>query len=102
MIVSATVNNDRIRSPSARIHEVPRQDNFLNFEHKRDQEGSVHNTHTSRSHSRVGSHVSQEQNNRAMQLEIYYLKKELRHARQNQTPSNSDVSSDDGEDASYR
>ena len=79
-----------------------RQDDFLNLEHKRDREGSMHTTHTSRSHSRVGSHVSQEQNNRAMQLEINHLKKELRHARWKQTPSNFDVSSDDGEDASYR
>ena len=62
----------------------------------------MHTTHTSKSHSRVGSHVSQEQNNRAMQLKIDHLKKKLRHARRKQTPSNSDVSSDDGEDASYR
>jgi len=78
------------------------QDDFLNLEHKRDREGSVHTTRTSRSHSRVGSYVSQEQDNRAMQLEIDHLKKELCHARRKQTPSNSDVSSDDKEDASYR
>ena len=58
-----------------------RQDDFLNLECKRDREGSVHTTHTSKSYSRVGSHVSQEQNNRAMQKEIDHLKKELRHAR---------------------
>ena len=57
------------------------QDDFLNLERKRDQEGSVHTTHTSRSHSQVGSHISQEWNNRAMQKEIDHLKKELRHAR---------------------
>ena len=79
-----------------------RQDNFLNLEHRRDQEGNVHTTHTSRSHSRVGSHVSQEQNNRVMQLEIDHLKKKLRYAQQKRTPSNSDFSSNDGEDASYR
>ena len=62
----------------------------------------MHTTHKSRSHSQVGSHISQEQNNRAMQLEIDYLKKELRHARQKRTPSYSDVSSNDEEDASYR
>ena len=37
-----------------------------------------------------------------MQLEIDHLKKELRHARRKRTPSNFGVSSDDGEDASYR
>ena len=68
----------------------------------RDWEGSMHTTHISRSHSRVGSHVSQEQNNRAMQLEINHLKKELHHARRRRTPFNSDVSSNDGENASYR
>jgi len=36
------------------------QDDFLNLERKQDREGSVHITHTSKSHSRVGSHVSQE------------------------------------------
>ena len=62
----------------------------------------MHITYTSRSHSRVGSHVSQEQNNKAMQLEINHLKKKLPHARRNRTPSNSNVSFDDEEDASYR
>ena len=56
------------------------QDDFLNLERRRDQEGRVHTTHTSRSHSRVGSYVFQEQNNRAMQKEIDHLKKELCHA----------------------
>ena len=37
-----------------------------------------------------------------MQLEINHLKKKLRYARQKRTPSNSDFSSNDGEDASYR
>ena len=79
-----------------------RQDDFLNLEHVKDLEGSVHTTHTSRSHSRVGSHVSQEQNNKAMQLEIDHLKKKLRHAWRKRALSNSDVSSNDEEDASYR
>ena len=62
----------------------------------------MHITYTSRSHSRVGSHVSQEQNNKAMQLEINHLKKKLCHARRKRTSSNSNVSFDDEEDASYR
>ena len=78
------------------------QDDFFNLEHKRDRKGSVHTTHTSRSHSRVRSHISQEQNNKAMQLEIDHLKRKLHHARRKRTPSNSDISSDDGEDASYK
>ena len=78
------------------------QDDFLNLERKRDQEGIVHTTHTSRSHSWVGSHISQEWNNRAMQKEIDHLKKELRHARWRQTPSQSDSFSDSEKDGSYR
>ena len=58
--------------------------------------------HTSKSHSRIGSHVSQEQHNKAMQLEINQLKRKLRHVRQEQTPSNSDISSEGAEDTSYR
>ena len=57
-----------------------RQDDFLNLERKRDREGSTHTTRTGKSHSWVGSHVSQEQNERAMQREIDDLKKKLRHA----------------------
>ena len=52
-----------------------RQDDFLNLERRWDREGSVHTTHTSRSHFWVGTHVFQEQNNRAMQREIDHLKK---------------------------
>ena len=53
-----------------------RQGDFLNLEREKDREGSVHTTHTSRSHSRVGTHVSRGPNNeKAMQLEIDNLKK---------------------------
>ena len=79
-----------------------RQDDFLNLECMRDQEGIVDTTHTSRSHSRFGSHISQEQNSRAMQLEINQLKRKLRHAQRERTTSNSDVSSEGEEDSSYR
>ena len=84
-----------------------RQDDFLNLEWERDQEryqeGSVHTSRRSRSHSRIGSHVSQRQNNnKAMQLEIDDLKKKLCCAQQRQTPSNPNSSSDDEEDDSYR
>ena len=79
-----------------------RQDHFINLERRRDQEVSVHTTHTSRSQSRSGSHLSHEKNTKAMQLEINHLKRKLRHERRRRTPSNSDFSSDDEEDGSYR
>ena len=79
-----------------------RQENFLNLECRRDREGRVHTTHTSRSHSRIGSHVSQEQHNKAMQLKIDQLKRKLRHAQRDQAPLNSDISFEGEKDASYR
>ena len=60
----------------------------------------MHTTHTSRSQSRSGSHVSHEKDTKVMQLEINHLRRRLCHERQRRTPSNSDVSSDDG-DGSY-
>ena len=76
------------------------QDHFLNIEWRRDWEVSVHTTHTSRSQSRSGSHVSHEKDTKVMQLEINCLWRRLCHERRRRTPSNSDVSSDDG-DGSY-
>ena len=79
-----------------------RQDYFLDLEQGRDREGSVHTIHTSRSHSRGGSRLSHEKNNKAMQLEIDHLKRSLRHERQKRAPSNPDFSSKDEKDSSYR
>ena len=62
----------------------------------------MHTMHTSKSPSKIGSHVSQEQYNRAMQLEIDRLKRKLRYAWRKRTPYNSDVSSEDEADASYK
>ena len=78
------------------------QDDFLNLEHRRDWEVSVHTTHTRRSHSQGGGHVSQEQNAMTIQLEINQLKEKLCHAWRRRTPSNSDVFSDDKGDVSYK
>ena len=79
-----------------------RQDHFLHLKRRRDWEGSVHTTHTSRSQSRIGSLTSHEENARNIQLEIDHLKRKLRHEQWRRTPSNSDFSSDDEEDGSYR
>ena len=62
-----------------------RQDNFLNLERERDQdkhrEGNVCTIHTSKSHSKVRSHISQKQDdNKALQQEIDNLKRKLCHA----------------------
>ena len=78
------------------------EDHFVNLEQRRDREVSVHTTHTSRSQSRNGSHLSHEEDTRALQLEIDHLKRKLHHERRKQTPSNFNFSSDNEEDGSYR
>ena len=78
------------------------QDHFCDLEQRRDREGNVHTTHTSRSHSKGDSHLSHEKNTKAMQLEIDHLKKSLRQERQKRAPSTSDFSSNGEEDGSYR
>ena len=62
----------------------------------------MHTTHTSRSHSQGGSHLSHEKSTKAMQLEIDHLKRSLRHERQKRTLFNSNFSFDGEEDGSYR
>ena len=74
------------------------QDQLLNLERKRDREVSVHTTHTSRSQSQRGSHISHEKNTKSLQLEINRLRRRLRRERQRRTPSYFDPSSKDEED----
>ena len=63
----------------------------------------MHITHTSRSHSRVGSHVSQSQNDeQTMQREINDLKRKLCHAQRRRFHSSPDTPSDDESDNDYR
>ena len=78
------------------------QDHFRILEQRRDREGSVHTTQTSRSQSRGGSHLSHEENAKNMQREIDHLKRKLRHERRRRTPSNSEFSSNGEGDGSYK
>ena len=78
-----------------------RQDQFLNLEQRRDHEVNVHTTHTSRSPSRSGSHVSHGENTKNMQLETDHLRRKLRLKQRRRTPSSSESPSDD-DDGSYR
>ena len=75
------------QAKSANVHQ---QDDFLNLECERDrenyQEGSVHITHTSGSYFRRRSHISHGRD----------------RAQRKQSPSSSDVSSNDEEDTIYR
>ena len=58
----------------------------------------MHTTHTSRSQSRGGSHISHEENTKSLQLEIDRFCRRLRRERRRRTPSNSNPSSKDNED----
>ena len=65
------------------LADSQQQDNFLNLERERDQdkrqEGSVHISHMSKSHSKGKGHASQKQDDsRALQQEIDDLKRKLR------------------------
>ena len=78
------------------------QDHFHELEQRRDWERSMHTTYTNRSHSRGGSHLFNEKDIEAMQLEIDHLKRSLRHERRKRAPSVSNFSSDGEEDVGYR
>ena len=53
-------------------------------------------------YQRKGHAIHEQADEKTMQREINDLKKQLRRAQRKQTPSSSDVSSNDEEDASYR
>ena len=53
---------------------------FVNLERIRDREGSVHTVWTSGSQSKGKSHLSHEEDTRALQLEVDQLKRKLCHA----------------------
>ena len=89
---------------SANAHQ---QGELHNLEHGNDmdnqQEGSLQTLHTGGSGYRRRGHTMHEQGNeKAMQREIDDLKKRLRRAQRKQSPSSSNVSSNDEEDISYR
>ena len=62
----------------------------------------MHTTHTSKSQSRGKSHVSHATNERDMQREIDKLKKELHRARRRCSSPDSELSSEETDDATNR
>ena len=91
----------------AELANVHQQGEFHELEHGDDmdnqQEGSLQTLHTGGSGYRRRGHVIHEQaDEKAMQRKIDDLEKRLRRAQLKQTPSSSNVSSNDEEDASYR
>ena len=88
-------NSRQDKEESIGLHRV---DHFVNLERRRDREHNQtlsvrvetqHAEHTNRSQSRIGSHVSHEQETRNLRLEIDHLHKKLHHrvhVRGDQTP----------------
>ena len=62
----------------------------------------MHITHTSKIHSRGKSHVSHAKSERDMQCEIGELKKKLCRVRQRHSSPNSELSSEDTDDVTYK
>ena len=97
----------QISSPQAKSVNVHQQGELHNLEQGNHvnnwQEGSSQTIHASRSGYRRRSHLVQEHaDEKDLQREIEDLKKKLRRAQRKQTPSSSDVFSNDEGDASYR
>ena len=94
-------------SPHAESANIHRQGELHNLEHgnhmDNQQEGSSQMLHAGGSGYRRRSHlVHKHADGKDLQREIDDLKKKLRRAQRKQTPSSSNVSSNDDGDASYR
>ena len=98
---------EQISPPHAEFANVHQQGKLHNLEQgnhvDNQQEGSSQTIHASRSGYRRRSQVVHEQADETdLQWEIEDLKKKLRRVQRKQTPSSSDVSSNDEGDASYK
>ena len=106
MVGSGPYSADSHQPESARSQQhgnFPNPECDRNEENGRFRERSVNTTQTSKNHSRVGSHISQRQNDeQAMQREINDLKRKLLHAQRRRSHSSSDLLSDDESDDDYR
>ena len=103
----AGLGSHEISPPHAESVNVHQQGELHNLEHgnhvDNQQEGSLQTLHAGRSGYRWRSHLVHEQaDEKDLQREIEDLKRKLRRAQRKQTPSSSDVSSNDEGDASYK
>ena len=89
---------------SVNVHQQGELHNLEQGNHVDNQQrGSSQTIHAGRSGYRRRSHLVHEQaDEKDLQQEIEDLKKKFRRAQRKQTPSSSDVSSNDEGDASYR
>ena len=82
-------HHDNVNLHQAKSGGSQRNNSVVNPQQRRDHEGSVQTTHTSKSQSRGKSHVSHVKNERDMQREIDELKKKLRRARRRRSSPDS-------------
>ena len=99
-----TINpyQDNVNPHQAESGGSQHNNSVVNLQRRGDHEGSAHTTHTSKSQSREKSHVSHAKNERDMQRKIDELKKELRCAWRRRSSPESELSSEEIDDATYR
>ena len=95
-------HQDNVNTHQAELGGSQRNNSVVNPQQRGDHEGSVQTAHTSKSQSRGKSHVSHAKNERDMQREIDELKKKLRCARRRRSSPDSEPSSEETDDATYR
>ena len=95
-------HQDNVNLHQAESGGSQHNNSVVNPQRRGDHEGSAHTTHTSKSQSRGKSHVSHAKNERDMQREIDELKKELRRSRRRHPSPDSELSSEEIDDATYR
>ena len=93
---------DNVNSHQAELGGSQHNNSIVNPQQRGDHEGSTHTTHTSKSQSRGKSYVSHAKNERDMQREIDELKKELHCARWRHSSPDSELPSEEADDAIYR
>ena len=95
-------HQDNVNQHQAESGGSQRNNSIINPQQRGDHERSVQTTHTSKSQSRVKSHVSHAKNERDMQREIDELKKKWHHAQQRHSSPDSEPSSEETDDATYK
>ena len=86
----------------AELGDSHHNNSVANPQQRGDHEGSMHTTHTSKSQSQGKSHVSHAKSEKDMQCEIDELKKKLRRIRRRHSSPDSELSSENTDDAIYR
>ena len=96
------LHQDNVNSHQAKLGGSQRNNSVANPQQMGDHEGNVQTTHSSKSQSWGKSHVSHAKNERDMQRKIDELKKKLRRARRRRSSPESEFSSEETDDATYK